>query len=69
MEWEGKLLPWTLEGGEVTCEFARLPRGVVMPKFTVGGILKRLGRDNADGKPLPSLYSGGVVGWLWAGPP
>jgi hypothetical protein len=55
------------DGGEVTWELARLPRGVIL----VAGcwmldMLKRFGREKAFGKPL-SLYSGGVVGWLCAG--
>jgi len=53
-------------GGDVTWLFARLPRGVVMPGL-IEDMLKRFGLENAEGKPLPSLYSGGVVGWLWAG--
>ena len=54
------------DGGEVTCELARLPRGVIFVGCWMLDMLKRLGREKAVGKPL-SLYSGGVVGWLCAG--
>lgn len=60
--------PCRLDGGDVTCELARLLRVVVMVGLMLD-MLKRLGRDKAEGKPLASLYSGGVVGWLCAGPP
>lgn len=64
---EGKpLLLKNWAGGEVTWELARLPRGVVMPGLMLD-MLKRFGREKAEGKPFPSLNSGGVVGWLWAG--
>jgi hypothetical protein len=73
---EGKLLLLAneLDGGDKTCELARLPRVVLVACELVAlellmlDILNRLGRENAVGKPLPSLYSGGVVGWLCAGP-
>jgi hypothetical protein len=55
--------PAVEDGGEVMYELARLPRGVVMPGVMLD-ILKRFGRDKEVGKPLLSLCSGGVVGWL-----
>lgn len=57
-----KPLPWD-DGGEAICEPDRLPRGVLIPGVMLD-MLNRLGRDSAVGKPLLSLYSGGVVGWL-----
>jgi hypothetical protein len=71
---EGKLLLLAneLDGGDRTCELARLPRVVLVACELVAlellmlDMLNRLGREKAVGKPLPSLdFSREAVDFLF----